>query len=69
MTSQPGKLTIAINILPNTQEENDLPNLEYHFTKSENEIWSVIEYNMKIIFLQKSYTKWDREIIRGPFST
>ena len=35
-----------------------------------NEIWSVnrIEYNMRNCFLEKSFTKYDRETIPWPFS-
>ena len=36
--------------------------------QSDNQIWSVIEYNMKNTFVEKSYTKCGGETIPRPFS-
>ena len=48
MTSQPGKQTIAIHILPNISRSKS--NQTTKFSQS-------IEYHTRIIFLEKSYTK------------
>ena len=48
MTSQPGKQTIAIQILPNISRSKS--NQTTKFSQS-------IEYHTRIIFLEKSYTK------------
>ena len=59
MTSQPGQQTIAIHILPNISRSKD--NQAMKFGQS-------IEYNMKNIFLKKSYTKFAGETIPRPLS-
>ena len=56
ITSQPGKQTIAMNILPNISRKQTV------------KIGRFIEYNIRNIFLQKSYTKSGREAIPRPFS-
>ena len=56
ITSQPGKQTIAMNILPNISRKQTV------------KIGRLIEYNIRNIFLQKSYTKSGREAITRPFS-
>ena len=48
MTSQPGKQTIAIHILPNISRSKGNENMKFG---------QLIEYNMRNIFLEKSYTK------------
>ena len=59
MTSQPEKQTIAIHIFPNISR-----------SKGNNKVkfGQLIEYNMRNIFLEKSFIKWDRETIPRPFS-
>ena len=59
MTSQPGKQTIAIYILPNISRSKGNQAM-----KSGH----LIEYNMKNIFLEKSYSTCGRETIRKLFS-
>ena len=56
ITSQPEKQTIAMNILPNISRKQTV------------KIGRLIEYNIRNIFLQKSYTKSGREAIPRPFS-
>ena len=56
ITSQPGKQTIAMNILPNISRKQTV------------KIGRLIDYNIRNIFLQKSYTKSGREAITRPFS-
>ena len=56
MTSQPGKQTIIISIF---QEVKVIKQCGFG---------QLIEYNMKNIFIEKSYTKCDRETISRPFS-
>ena len=59
MTSQPGKQIIAIDILPNTSRSKGNQAIKFgHLT----------EYNMRNIFLEKSYTKYVEEIIPRPLS-
>ena len=53
-TSQPGKQTIAIHILPNISRSKG--NQAMKFGQS-------IEFNMRNIFSEKSYTKYGRETI------
>ena len=48
MTSQPGKQATEIHILPNTSRSKGNPTMK---------IGQLIEYNMRNIFLTKSYTK------------
>ena len=59
MTSQPGKQTVAIHILPNIPRSTDNHTIKYG---------QLIEYNMGNIFLEKSYTKSGAETIPRPFS-
>ena len=53
MTSQPGKQTIAIHVLPNIQAIK---------------FGQLIEYDLRNIFAEKSYTKCARETIPRPLS-
>ena len=48
MTSQPGTQTIPIHILPNISRSKDNQAMKFG---------QLIEYNMRNIFLEKSYTK------------
>ena len=48
MTLQPGKQTIAIHILPYISRSKDNQTMKFG---------QLIEYNMRNIFLEKSYTK------------
>ena len=59
MTSQTGKQTIAINILPNISKRKDNQIMKFCHLR---------EYNMRNIFLEKPYTKWDAETIPRLFS-
>ena len=59
MTSQPQKQTIAKDMLPNISRSED-----NHW----NKFGQLIEYNMRNIFLEKSYTKWGGKAIPRPFS-
>ena len=45
MTSQPGKQTIAIHILPNILRSKDNPTMKFG---------QLIEYNMRNLFVEKS---------------
>ena len=59
MTSQPGKQTIAIHILPYISKGKDNQTMKFA---------QIIEYNMRNIFLETSYTKCGGETIPRPFS-
>ena len=59
MTSQPGKQTIAIHMLPIISRTKD--NQTMKFDQS-------IEHNMRNTFFEKSYTKRGGETISRPFS-
>ena len=59
MSSQPGKQTIIICILPNTSRSNGNQAME---------MCQLTEYNMRNTFLEKSYTKCVEETIPRPFS-
>ena len=59
MTSQPGSQTIAIHILPNISRSKD---------DQTTKIGQLIEFNLRNIFLEKSYTKCDGETIPRPSS-
>ena len=59
MTSQPGKQTIAIHILPNISRSKGNQIMKFG---------QLIEYNMRNIFRQKSYTKSGEETIPRSFS-
>ena len=59
MTSQPGYQTIAIHILPNISRSKG-----NHVMK----FGQLIEYNMRNIFVKKSYTKCAGETIPRPLT-
>ena len=59
MMSQPEKQTIAVHIIPNISRS------KYNQTMK---IGQYMEYNMRNIFLEKSYTKCGGETIPRPFS-
>ena len=59
MTSQPGQQTIAIHVLPNISRSKDDQTIKF---------CQLLEYNMRNIFLEKSYTKYGGETIPRPFS-
>ena len=59
MTSQPGKQTIVIHILPNISSKNGNQTMEFG---------QLIEYNIRNIILEKSYTKCGWETSPTPFS-
>ena len=57
MTSQPGKQTIAIHILPNISRSKGNQAMKFG---------QLVKYNMRNIFLEKSYTKCGGETIARP---
>ena len=59
MTSQPGKQTITIHILPNISRSTGDQTMEFS---------QLIKYNMRKIVLEKSYSKYGAETIPRPFS-
>ena len=59
MMSQPGKQRIAIHILPNISRSKDDQAIKFG---------QLIDYNMKNIFVEKSYTKYAGKIIFRPLS-
>ena len=59
MTSQPGQQTIAIHILPNISRNKGNQAMKFG---------QLIEYNMRHIFVEKSYTKCAGETIPRPLS-
>ena len=59
MTSQPGKEAITIHILSNIFRSKGNPTKKFD---------QLIEYNMRNIFLEQSYTKYGGEAIPWPFS-
>ena len=59
MTSQPGKRTIATYILPNISRSKDNQTMKFS---------QLMEYNMRNIFIEKSYTKCGGETIPRLFS-
>ena len=59
MTSQPGYQTIAIHILPNISRGKGNQTMKFG---------QLIEYNMRNIFVEKSYTKCAGETIPRPLS-
>ena len=59
MTSQPGKQTISIHILPNVSINKDNQTVKLGYS---------IEHNMRNILREKSYTKFGEETIPRPFS-
>ena len=60
MASQPGKQTIAIHTFPNITKNKGNQTVK---------CGQLIEYNMRNIFLEKSYTKCVGESILRPIST
>ena len=54
MTSQRGNQTIAIHILPNISRTKGTQAMEFG---------RLVQYHMRDIFLEKSYTKCERETI------
>ena len=59
MKSQPGQQIIAIHILPNISRSTDNQAIEFG---------QLMEYNMRNIFVEKSYTKSAGETIPRPLS-
>ena len=59
MTSQAGKQTIAINILPNISRSKGKKTMEFG---------QFVEYNTRNIFRGKSHSKCGEETIPRPFS-
>ena len=59
MTSQAGKQTIVIHILPNTSRRKSNQTIKFD---------QLIEYNMSNIFLEKSCIKYGGETSPRPFS-
>ena len=59
MTSQPGKQTVAIHVLPNMSSRKDNWTVKFG---------QLIEYNMRNIFLEKLCSKCGGETIPRPFS-
>ena len=59
MTSQPGKQTIAIYMFPSISRSKDNETMKYGQS---------IEYNMRNIVLEQSYTKCGEETIPRPLS-
>ena len=59
MTSQPGKQTIVIHVLPNILRNRDNQAMK---------LGQLREYNMKNIFLEKPYIKCGGETSPRPFS-
>ena len=59
MTPRPGKQTIVIHILPNISRS------KWNQTIKQDQL---IEYNMKNVFLEKSYRKFGRETSPRSFS-
>ena len=59
MTSDPGKQTISIHILPNISRSKDNQAMKFG---------QLIEHSMRNSFLEKSYTKYGRETIARLFS-
>ena len=58
MTSRPGLQRIAILILTNISRSKGNQAMKFG---------QLIKYNMRNIFLENSYTKWDGETIPRPF--
>ena len=59
ITAQPGKQTNAMHVLPNISGSKDNQTIKFG---------QLIEYNMRNIFLEISYTKYGGETITRPFS-
>ena len=60
MTSQPGKHTITMHILPNMSRSRGNQTMKFG---------QLIEFNIRNIFLEKPYIKCGGETIPRPFST
>ena len=58
MTKQPGKQTLAILILCNILRNNDNQTIKYG---------QFIEYNLRKIFLEKSFSKCVKKLFPDPF--
>ena len=58
MTSQPSQQTSSIYILPSNSRSNDNQTMKFV---------QLLKYNMKNIFVEKSYTKCSGETIPDPF--
>ena len=58
MTLQPWKQTITIHVFPNISRSKDNQTIKFG---------QLIECNMRNIFLEKSYTKCDGELVPDPF--
>ena len=58
MTSQPGQQTMTIHILPNISRSKGNQTVKFG---------QLIDYNMRHIFLEKSYKKCGGETIHRPF--
>ena len=52
MTSQPGEQTTTEHIFPNIPSSKSNQTMKFG---------QLVEYNMRNIFLEKSYTKWEEE--------
>ena len=59
MTSQPGQQTVALHILTNISRSKVNPTMEFS---------QLVEYNIRNIFPEKSYTKYGEETIPRSFS-
>ena len=59
MKSQSGEQIMAIHILPNISRSKGSQAMKYV---------RLIDYNIRNIFLEKSYTKWCKEAFPRPFS-
>ena len=59
MTLQTGKQTIATHILPSTSRGKGNRTITFR---------QLIKYNMRTIFLEKSFTKCGRKTFLRPFS-
>ena len=59
MTPQPGKQIIAIHILPNISRSKSNQTMKFS---------QLLKYNMRNIFLEKTYTKLGEETIPIPIS-
>ena len=59
MTSQPGWQTIVIHILPNISRSKGNQTMKFG---------QLIDYNMRIIYIEKCYTKWGGETSPRTFS-
>ena len=59
MLWQPGNQTSALYILPNISRSKDNQTIKFV---------QLIDYNMRHVFVEKSYTKYGGETIPKPFS-